>query len=43
MAVEAGFAECDFYGDAEGGSLTQESRLVLVARTPRNDADVRGT
>jgi SAM-dependent methyltransferase len=33
MAAEAGFAETAFYGDPEGGALTRESRLVLVART----------
>jgi ubiquinone/menaquinone biosynthesis C-methylase UbiE len=43
MAVEAGFAEIDFYGDPEGGPLTRDSRLVLVGRTPRNDRDVCGT
>jgi ubiquinone/menaquinone biosynthesis C-methylase UbiE len=34
MAREARFAEVDFYGDPEGGPLTRESRLVLVARVP---------
>ncbi|HEY7562944.1 MAG TPA: methyltransferase domain-containing protein [Gaiellaceae bacterium] len=33
MAAEAGFAETAFYGGPDGGPLTRESRLVLVART----------
>jgi hypothetical protein len=32
MALEAGFSELEFYGDPEGGPLTRESRLLLVAR-----------
>jgi ubiquinone/menaquinone biosynthesis C-methylase UbiE len=33
MAHEAGFAQVEFYGDPEGGSLSRETRLVLVGRT----------
>jgi SAM-dependent methyltransferase len=33
MAAEAGFAETAFYGGPDGGPLTRDSRLVLVART----------
>lgn len=33
MTREAGFAEVEFYGDPDGGPLTRETRLVLVART----------
>ena len=33
MTSAAGFAETAFYGDPNGGPLTRESRLVLVART----------
>ena len=33
MARETGFAEVEFYGDPEGGPLSRESRLILVART----------
>lgn len=33
MAAEAGFAETAFFGGPDGGPLTRESRLVLVART----------
>jgi ubiquinone/menaquinone biosynthesis C-methylase UbiE len=32
MADAAGFVNVDFYGDAAGGPLGRESRLVLVAR-----------
>jgi hypothetical protein len=35
MAREAGFAEVEFYGDPEGGPLSRESRLLLVARAAR--------
>ena len=34
IAREAGFTELEFYGDPEGGPLSRESRLLLVARTP---------
>jgi SAM-dependent methyltransferase len=33
MARETGFGEVEFYGDPEGGPLSRETRLVLVART----------
>jgi hypothetical protein len=33
MAMEAGFVDIEFYGDAAGGPLSRDSRLVLVART----------
>jgi hypothetical protein len=31
-ARETGFAAVEVYGDVEGGPLTRETRLVLVAR-----------
>jgi ubiquinone/menaquinone biosynthesis C-methylase UbiE len=34
MARAAGFAGVEFYGDPEGGPLSRDSRLVLVARAP---------
>jgi len=33
MARAAGFADVELYGDPEGGPLSRESRLVVVART----------
>jgi hypothetical protein len=38
MALEAGFLDIQFYGDAAGGPLSRDSRLVLVAR-PATTAD----
>jgi ubiquinone/menaquinone biosynthesis C-methylase UbiE len=38
MALEAGFLDFQFYGDAAGGPLSRDSRLVLVAR-PATTAD----
>ena len=32
IAHEAGFANVEFYGDAAGGPLSRESRLILIAR-----------
>jgi len=33
MASTVGFTEVEFYGDSEGGPLSRDSRLILVART----------
>jgi SAM-dependent methyltransferase len=32
LAREAGFAEVEFYGDPDGGPLSRETRLILVAK-----------
>jgi ubiquinone/menaquinone biosynthesis C-methylase UbiE len=34
LAREAGFAEIEFYADPEGGPVSRETRLILVAKTP---------
>jgi SAM-dependent methyltransferase len=34
LALEAGFAEVEFYGDPGGGPVSRDTRLILVARTP---------
>jgi len=34
LAREAGFAEVEFYGDPDGGPLSRETRLILVAKRP---------
>jgi hypothetical protein len=34
MALEAGFADVEFYGDVAGGPLSRDSCLVLVAKAP---------
>lgn len=39
MALEAGFAGVEFYGDVAGGPLSRDSRLLLVAKAPLGDAN----
>jgi ubiquinone/menaquinone biosynthesis C-methylase UbiE len=34
LALEAGFAEVEFYGDPSGGPVSRETRLILVAKRP---------
>lgn len=36
LVEEAGFGELEFYGDLDGSDLEPETRLVIVARAPRD-------